>query len=217
MRAFVTAALLILALSACSGADDQTATDPAPTSPTSGAATVPQPLEQGTPAASGPVRTRDLVTVIQLPDKGAEVCLGPMTMIYPPQCGGPAVEGWDWKTSGQGMFEEEAGTRFGSYALTGTWDGTALTVTAAIPAALYDVAAVAPSAPPIPTRDFTEAELTDIATEAGTLPGASGAASDGTGHVLVDVVYDDGSIQSYADEVWGAGVVIVTGALLDAD
>ncbi len=36
------------------------------------------------------------------------------------------------------------------------------------------------------------------------------------GHVLVDVVYDDGSLQAWADQTYGSDVVIVTGALVDA-
>jgi hypothetical protein len=36
------------------------------------------------------------------------------------------------------------------------------------------------------------------------------------GHVLVDVYYDDGTMQAWADEVYGAGVVLVNAALVDA-
>jgi hypothetical protein len=36
------------------------------------------------------------------------------------------------------------------------------------------------------------------------------------GHVLVDVYYDDGTLQDWADTTYGAGVVLVSPALLDA-
>ncbi len=33
--------------------------------------------------------------------------------------------------------------------------------------------------------------------------------------MLVDVTYDDGTYQDYADATYGEGVVVVTGALVD--
>jgi hypothetical protein len=36
------------------------------------------------------------------------------------------------------------------------------------------------------------------------------------GHVLVDVVHDDGSLQAWCDEEYGEGVVLVTSALVAA-
>ena len=49
------------------------------------------------------------------------------------------------------------------------------------------------------------------------MPCAQGAyGGEGTnGHVLVDVTYDDGSLQAWADEHYGAGVVLITSALVD--
>ena len=40
-----------------------------------------------------------------------------------------------------------------------------------------------------------------------------GEGSDG--HVLVDVYYDDGTLQEWADATYGAGVVLVSSALVD--
>ena len=48
------------------------------------------------------------------------------------------------------------------------------------------------------------------------LPGAQGAYG-ADGHVLVDVTYDDGSLQAWADEEYGENVVIVTSALVPLD
>lgn len=67
-------------------------------------------------------------TVLESPDHGPQLCLGGVMDSYPPQCEGVDLVGWDW-TAADG--EETAnGTSWGSYAVTGTWDGTRLTVTA---------------------------------------------------------------------------------------
>lgn len=203
MRSITATLLLLVALTGCSsGDDDLVAVDPA--TPTSATPTVPVP--------SGAVRTTGLVTVLDT-GAGPEVCLGAVADSSPPQCTGPAVLGWSWADH---MHEEAGGARFGSFALTGTWDGTALTVADAVPAALYDV--IAPQQPPTlptPTRSLSLDGLAEVADEASSLPGAVGAAPDDAGHVLVDVAYDDGTIQSYADQAWGAGVVVVTAVLVD--
>ena len=36
------------------------------------------------------------------------------------------------------------------------------------------------------------------------------------GYVSVDVVHDDGSLQAWADETYGEGVVVITSALVEA-
>ncbi len=91
----------------------------------------------GSPSAvsvmsGGPVATRYPVTVIDDGD-GAVVCLGGVAESLPPQCGGPRAIGWDWADH-EGAYEEAAGVRFGVFAVTGTFDGTELTVTDALPA-----------------------------------------------------------------------------------
>src|SRR5690606_31278753 len=66
-----------------------------------------------------------------------QICLGPITMIYPPDCGGPEVLGWDWDDVDGA--ETEGGTTWGTYAVQGAWDGERLTVTQPpIMLALYD-------------------------------------------------------------------------------
>ena len=49
-------------------------------------------------------------------------------------------------------------------------------------------------------------------------PGYLGSyGGEGTdGHVLADVLYDDGSLQAWADTTYGENVVIVSAALVDA-
>jgi hypothetical protein len=51
----------------------------------------------------------------------------------PPQCGGPKVLDWDWADH-EGDYDESSGTRWGEFAVTGTFDGAALTATGAVPA-----------------------------------------------------------------------------------
>ena len=199
--ALALAAALLLA--AC-GTDSGRATDPAG-SPSS----TPVPTE--VPVASGPVHTRGLVTVM---DTGSpQLCLGPVAESYPPQCGGPPLVGWDWADH-HGAFEHVGEIRWGEFAVSGTFDGTTFTVTDAVPAALYDAMAQDPGPTPTPAVSMTQEQLQSIAEELGReLAGAQGAyAADG--HVVVDVTYDDGSLQAWADDTYGDDVVLIWSALV---
>jgi hypothetical protein len=164
------------------------------------------------PAAPGTVHTRGLATVM---DTGTpELCLGAVAESYPPQCGGPEIEGWDWSAH-QGVFEKVGTTRWGEFAVTGGWDGEVFTLETATPSALYDTMPVEEPTVPEPARSYDQAELDAIATTLGQdLPGAQGAFAD-RGLDFVDVVYDDGSLQAWADEEYGDNVVIVVPALVD--
>lgn len=202
-----------LSLAGCGGSDgdDDVATDPGGSGPA--AAKPPTSV----PAAPGDVRSRNLVTVMDNDTKDdlVELCLGPVAESYPPQCGGPAITNWDWK-SVDGMFEQQGDVRWGTFAVTGTWDGTAFTVSESIPAALYDSMPEEPPVYPEPSEDYTDEELTGFAEELMEVVGVQ-SAYGADGHVLVDVTYDDGSYQDYADKAYGADVVIVTGALVDVE
>lgn len=202
---------LTLSLSACSGDDaSATATDPAaPGSP----ADAPQPPD-AVPPAPGKVRSTGLPTVMDT-GAGAVLCLGAVAESYPPQCGGPAIPNWDWATY-DGTYEEQGDVRWGMYAVTGTWDGTSFSVTDAIMAALYDSVVPEPVVLPEPSVAYDQAELEDISEALATdLPGYQSSSADGEGHVLADVTYDDGTLQAYVDEAYGAGVVVLNGALSD--
>ncbi len=204
---------LVLAGSACSDeGSDGHASDPA------GDPVSSSPASSGPPAAAvpdGPVHTRNLATVM---DTGSpELCLGPVAESYPPQCGGPALVDWDWAEH-DGTYDQQGDVRWGTYALTGTWDGTSFTASEAVPGALYDPAMPTPTPTPTPSTDHSDSELEQIATELQAAPGVLGAyGGEGSeGRVLADVYYDDGTLQGWADETYGAGVVLVSSALVDA-
>lgn len=199
----------LLVLSACGSDGDTTATDPAGHGPSSSRSSV-----TAVPAAPGTVHTAGLVTVM---DTGGapEVCLGPVAESYPPQCSGPELVGWDWSDH-QGTFEAEGEVRWGQFALTGTWDGERLTVTDAISAALYDAARPVDPVHPAPEKDLDVTGLERVRAAAEDLPGALSAYVDGP-RVLVDVVYDDGSVQDRVDATYGQGVLVVRPMLVDEE
>lgn len=210
-RTALAAAGLLLAgaaLAGCGSEPGGTATDPGG-DPSSSAG---NPMPTEVPAAPGQVRTLNLATVM---DTGTpELCLGPVAESYPPQCGGPEITNWSWADHQQ-MFEQQGDVRWGTFEVTGTFDGTAFTASDAIPGALYDPAMPTPTPTPSPATSYTPAELDAMAQQLGReLPGAQGAYS-ADGHVLVDVLYDDGSLRAWADEEYGADVVLVTSLLVD--
>lgn len=194
-----------LALTGCGGSDDEVAVDTG--SDTGGAG---NPPPSGVPAAEGPVQSRDLVTVIDDGDgEGPRVCLGAIAESYPPQCDGPPVADWTWK----GLAHETVeAVKFGQFALTGTWDGQTLSVTDAIPAALYTPMVGEETTPPDALRQYPESRLREIAQEVSRIDAAQGAYVQ-QNHVFLDVSYDDGSIQEWADAEHGANVVIVVPVL----
>jgi hypothetical protein len=217
-RRILAAALtlgLALALTSCSDDPAPIAADPGgddgatPTAPTA------------PPAAPGQVRSRNLATVMDrdTSDDEVELCLGAVAESYPPQCGGPFITNWDWDAADvQGMYDEQGSVRWGTFAVTGTWDGTAFSVDEVIPGPLYDP--MVPEEPnyPEPEREYTDPELQEISDGlADEIAGYQGSYPDQDGHVIVDVTYDDGSIADYVDATYGANVVIINGALIDVE
>lgn len=263
--------LSVTALAACGNEGDTKAVDPS-TSDEPSAGAVP------TPVPDGEVRTSGLVTVLDT-GEGPELCLGAVAESYPPQCGGPRLEDFDFGDVGA---EEASGVTWGQYAVTGTYDGTTFTVTDAIPAALYDTVAkpeagglepacddatttdaematpedmdatlAAASALPtyatawlsgntisvavtedpdgaeaelrktwggllcVTTVEKTDADLNTVNQELQAALGEQLLTSGSTSPDSLDaqVVFDDGSIQSWADETYGEGLVRVSSAL----
>ncbi|MEQ1736370.1 MAG: hypothetical protein ABL886_08205 [Rhodoglobus sp.] len=152
-------------------------------------------------------------TVIQMGDSAPEFCLGGIAESYPPQCSGPELVGWNWDTA-EG-HETVGDVTWGTYAVMGTWDGSRLTVSEAIQLALYDpMPFVDPLLDPekagTTAQGDLEAVLGDIVNDS---PAEILIAFIENGYVFATVVFDDGSIQAWADATYGAGVVAIRPAL----
>jgi hypothetical protein len=210
-RLLAIRALLLTAtfLTACGSDDDgSTAVDP------TGDPSPPAGMPTEVPAAPGVVDTRGLVTVMDTGDS-PELCLGPVAESYPPQCSGPPIDRWDWSQH-QEMYDSQGHIRWGQFMVSGTWDGATLGFENAVPASIYDAMPTPEPTYPTPSVEHSLVELEQISEEVGRLPGAQGAYAD-QGHVLVDVTYDDGTLQDWADETYGDGVVVVDSMLLDRE
>jgi hypothetical protein len=72
-------------------------------------------------APEEPPLVRGTGTVLEEREGAPEFCLGGVATSLPPQCGGPRIEGWDWDA----VEDEEraGGVVWGSYTLTGRYDG----------------------------------------------------------------------------------------------
>jgi len=208
----VWAVVALLALAACGTEDGGRAADP---TGRPGASDPPVTMPTAIPAARGPVTTRQPATVM---DTGSpELCLGAVAESYPPQCSGIPLVGWSWRDQA-GLFERAGIVRWGMFAVTGTFDGTTFTVRDAVSAALHDPGPL----PPEPTRcedqaaadchGPTQARIREIQEELSALPGV--LVIDASRYVVnAHVVHDDGSLQAWADEAYGPGVVEIGSAL----
>ncbi|MFD3439048.1 hypothetical protein ACFWU3_16255 [Streptomyces sp. NPDC058685] len=79
-------------------------------------------------ASSGTGRPQEYAvttTVLADASHGPQACHSMRTKL-PPTCGGPDIVGWDWDAV---RSRSAGGTRWGTYHLTGTWDGTRITLT----------------------------------------------------------------------------------------
>lgn len=108
------------------------------------------PLEVGGPTDESPTDTAGdpviywgRATVLEDTVHGPQLC-GAVAESYPPQCSGPDVIGWEWDAVED--FDRASGTTWGFYEVTGTWDGTSLTLTET----------------PIIPEPLTDAELDEI-------------------------------------------------------
>lgn len=221
MRTSLTLVALALAastLAGCSSEAEMRAVDPAAGSDSpaadSPAADSPAPasMPSAVPAADGEVRTRNLATVL---DQGEapQLCLGAVAESYPPQCSGLLLAGWDWSEHPE--HEEAAGTRWGLFMVTGTFDGTTFTATDAISAALYDPMAEEPEPPlgtpcedPQPGDGQTSSEAMDATLNAApALPGYAMAWLDGN-TVNVAVTEDPAGAEATLRETWGGPLCV---------
>ncbi len=169
--------------------------------------------EPASDAPAGPTAVHGQGTVIQTGDDTPQFCLGAIMESYPPQCSGPELVGWDWAAvEGQ---ETAGDVTWGSYAVMGDWDGGRLTVSDAIMLALYDpMPFVDPLLDPDNAGTTSADDLTtvqgDIQNDA---PVEILTSRIENGYVFATVVFDDGSIQAWADHAYGAGVVAIRAAL----
>lgn len=200
----------VLLLSACAAQDGPAGSAPDANQPDDTPAAAAPPA----PAASGQVTT--IATVLQEGDGPPELCLGMIAESLPPQCGGPEIAGWDWDAVEAESAHE---TTWGQYEVVGSWDGETFQLAEA---------ATAPAESPAPSEDprldpdnagaigpeMSETEADELQNEVfDHLGGLTGWIENG--YVWVTVVYDDGSIQRYADARYGADTVAVQSALRD--
>jgi hypothetical protein len=151
--------------------------------------------------------------VISDEDGPTMLCLGVIEESYPPQCAGPEIIGWNW--SEVDNSESANGVIWGTYAVQGTWDGTAFTVTRPpIPLALYDPPAnIDPRTDPANPGSGTASELEALQQEFYEANPTSLMSWIENGYLFVTVVYDDGTLQSAYDARYGPDVVAVQSAL----
>ncbi|TDC49028.1 hypothetical protein E1212_19425 [Jiangella ureilytica] len=89
-----------------------------------------------------------IFTVLENAEHGPQLCTAVASSL-PPQCGGPDVAGWNWDEAPDA--ETVDGVTWGFYSVTGTWDGTTLTLTEPPLAG----AATSPMVPDDALPDFT--------------------------------------------------------------
>jgi uncharacterized lipoprotein YbaY len=149
---------------------------------------------------------------------GAEVqaCFGFVQESLPPQCTGPVVHGWDWAAvDGE---RTAAGATFGSYDVTGTWDGTALTVTQPATVAGPDPRPHVMARPRVEEPDPASVARAVADDDAPWHRDARVVFMEyGDGPMEVTVVFDDGTVQKASDAEYGEGVVVVSSALRPVD
>jgi hypothetical protein len=201
----VLAASAVLLLAACSGgvADPGGGTD--------------ANWEPG--RAALPAEVTAVGTVLEK-DGTPMLCLGAIAESYPPQCSGPEVVGWDWAAvDGE---QTASGVTWGSYAVWGDWDGTTFAVTREpVLAALYDPM-VDPDAPnpwddTLPPGALPEAEAELVQAELERAVPDLLAIGFVNGRVVLEVQFDDGTLQASVDERYGEDAVVVISALTPLD
>lgn len=165
------------------------------------------------PDPVAPVEVLGEGTVIQVGDAAPQFCLGAVAESYPPQCSGPELVGWDWETPGG--FETSGDVTWGTYAVGGSWDGERLTVGSAIMLALFDPLPVPdPALDPANPGSASEDDLLAIQeTISDEAPVEVLSSWIENGYLFVRVLFDEGEIQEWATDRYGANVVQVRPAL----
>lgn len=201
------AAALLLAVTGCaSPGGDGAAAPPAPV-PTG--AEVQALLAEVPSPGSGDSPVLAIGTVLEQ-EGGAILCVGPVAESAPPQCDGPALIGWDWDAF---EHQETGGVRWvQGVAVEGTYDAAAQTFTAT--GAPMSAAAITLPAIEVPTGDLDDATIEAVQDDFQAVGRADVLGWHGEqGLLVVEVVYDDGSMQAAIDEIYGPGVVFLASAL----
>ncbi|RWR16164.1 hypothetical protein D8Y24_13100 [Agrococcus lahaulensis] len=149
-------------------------------------------------------------TVLEGADGTPMLCLGAVAESAPPQCAGPALAGWDWAAV---EHQETSGVRWvQGVAMQATYDAESQTVTQV--GELLDLAAITLPAIEHPTGDLDEATIAAVQEDLMTLDRPDVLGHFGLdGIVVLQVLYDDGSMQAAVDDIYGEGVVSLESAL----
>jgi hypothetical protein len=148
----------------------------------------------------------------------AELC-GVIAESYPPQCEGLPVTGWEWDAV---EHEEAEGVRWGSFIVTGMFDGKSLVLTedpvATADVDMDDYPHLQYQEPEIgdPAEDLSAAELQAIADEiTAAFPRYvyGGWADDQNGVALVDTLLVTPELEAYAAEHYPADTVVFSSML----
>ncbi len=213
----IAAAVLTIGLAGCAtagSAPDAPASPGASDSPTAPAAPVvtgsdarARLADLPTPSATEPVLA--IATVLEQ-DGGAILCVGAVAESAPPQCDGPELLGWDWSAF---EHEETGGVRWvQGVAIEGTYDAEAQTFTRT--GEPMSAAAIQLPAIETPEGALDEATIAAVQEDLATIEGPNMLGSWGErGTVVLNVTYDDGSVQAAIDDIYGDGVVFVVPAL----
>lgn len=169
--------------------------------------------------ADGDVVYQGALTVLQGVERDAAELCGVVAESYPPQCGGLPVTGWDW---GSVDHEEAEGVRWGSYLVTGTFDGKSLVLTEdPVPTSEIDLAdypALQYEEPVIgdPAEDLSVEELQAIADEiTADFPRYvyGGVADEQNGVAFIDTLLVTPELEAYAAEHYPADTVVFSSML----
>lgn len=159
------------------------------------------------------------ITVLQGTERDSAGLCAVVAESYPPQCEGLPVTGWEWDAV---PHEEASGVRWGTYIVTGTFDGKAFTLTEeALPVDEVDMADyphLEYTEPEFgdPAEDLSAAELDAIATElADRFPAIvfGGYADEEHGAAVVDTLLVSAELEAYAAEHFPEDTVVFTSVL----
>jgi hypothetical protein len=157
------------------------------------------------------------ITVLSSADHGPQLCAA-VEESLPPQCSGPDIDGWDWRTV---EHETASSTRWGEYRVVGTFAYGVFTLTEP-PAASTQAEPDNDSAclePCTPDTDHTPRELQQIANRiAADVPDVQAVWSDprtGTVALTVWVAYE--ALWRQLAEEYGTDVIDLHGVLQPID